>query len=66
MKEYRFRVDLCGGYTDGFITVKADDEGNAYDKATEYVGKKLYEAFPELDIEYNVEVYEEYDTEEDE
>lgn len=56
LKEYHFYVQICGGYADGNITIKAESESEAYDEAIEYVGSKLYNAFPELDIEYNVEI----------
>lgn len=54
---------LCGGYCGGYIHVNADDEDDAYDKAIEYVGPRLYKAFPELDIEYSVELYDESESE---
>lgn len=56
MKGYRFVVCLCGGYANGEITVKARNEDDAYEEAMKYVGKKLREALPDLDIEYNVEI----------
>lgn len=59
MKTYKFCVILCGGYCGGYIYVDADDEDDAYDKAIEYVGPRLYKAFPELDIEYSVELCDE-------
>lgn len=58
MKEYKCYVSLCGGYTDGFLKVKAANEDKAYDKAMDLVVKRLVKAFPELDIDYNVEVEE--------
>lgn len=54
---------LCGGYCGGYIHVNADDEDDAYDKAIEYVGRRLYKAFPELDIEYSVELCDESESE---
>lgn len=65
LKEYNFYVQICGGYADGNIVIKAKSESEAYDEAIEYVGNKLYNAFPELDIEYNVEIDEEDEEEED-
>lgn len=55
MKEYKFAVSLCGGWCNGHITVEADDEEEAYEKAMDHVVGKLVESFPDLDIEYNVE-----------
>lgn len=60
MKEYKFFVDLCNGTCNGHLTVKAKDEDDAYEKAMYMVGKRLLKAFPELDIEYNVELDYEY------
>lgn len=65
LKEYHFYVQICGGYADGKITVEAVSESEAYDKAIDYVGNKLYDALPELDIEYSVEIDEEDEEEED-
>ena len=59
MKEYKFAVILCGRYTDGTIIVKANDEDYAYEKAMDYVSKRLCKAFPELGIDFNVECVEE-------
>ena len=53
---YKFEVILCGGYTSGEIEILAKDEDEAYNKALEIVGKRLYKAFPELGIDYNVEM----------
>lgn len=55
MNEYEFAVSLCGGYANGTIVIEAENDDAAYEKALEYVGQKLYEAFPELDIDYTVE-----------
>lgn len=55
MNEYKFAVIICGGYTNGEVTIEAEDEDMAYAKALEYVGTRLFKAFPELDIEYSVE-----------
>ena len=58
-KEYKFLVNMCGGWCNGTLVIKAEDEDEAYDKAMDYVGDKLSDAFPELDIPYGVELYEE-------
>lgn len=55
MNTYKFAVSLCGGWCGGFLEFEADNEDTAYEKATDYVVQKLVEAFPELDIEYDVE-----------
>ena len=55
MKTYKFAVSLCGGWCNGGINIKAKNEEEAYDKAMDYVVNKLVQAFPMLDIEYNVE-----------
>ena len=65
MKEYKFVVSLCGGYAGGEISVKAEDEDSAYDKAMALVGEKLNSAFPTLIIDYAVELAEGYDDESD-
>ena len=54
--KYKFAVILCGGYAGGTLKVQANDEDEAYEKAMEIVGNKLYEAFPTLSIDYNVEM----------
>ena len=59
MKEYKYYVDLCGGSCGGVMTIKAKDADDAYVKAMEDVGTRLYQTFPDLDIEYNVEIIEE-------
>lgn len=55
-KEYEFAVMLCGGYTEGKIVIKAENENAAYSKAMDYVAERLCGAFPDLDIEYSVEM----------
>lgn len=63
MKEYEFLVSLCDGWCEGTITVKAKDYETAYDKAFVSVGKKLYNAFPTLDIVYEIEPADDYEEE---
>ena len=55
MKTYKFAVSLFGVWCGGHINIEADNEDDAHNKAIDYVVGKLVEAFPELDIEYNVE-----------
>ena len=55
MKTYKFAVSLCRGWCNGNISIDANNEEEAYDKAMDYVVDKLVKAFPTLDIEYNVE-----------
>lgn len=64
MKEYKFYVILCGGYCSEEMTIKAKDSDEAYDKAMDDIRQKLYKTFPDLDIEYNVEIVEDEDNEE--
>ena len=59
MKAYRFLVSFCNGWCDGFLAVKAFDEDSAYDKAMDIVVTRLANSFPELGIDYNVELYDE-------
>ena len=54
MREYDFEVIICSEKCDGCVTVEASDKDDAINKAIKYVGDKLYEALPELDIEYGV------------
>lgn len=56
MKEYEFYVRLCGGFCDGTIKIEAENEDEAYGKAVELVGDKLTDAFPELDIEFDIDL----------
>ena len=57
MEKYKYKLCLCDGrFATGHIEVYAEDEESAYDKAVEIVGTKLYAAFPELEIEYYVEL----------
>lgn len=56
MKEYKYKLRLCDGYLcDGVLTVLAENEEESYSKAIEHVGMKLYQAFPELSIDYSLE-----------
>ena len=55
MKTYKLLVSLCGGWCNGFLEIEAENEDVAYNKAMDFVADKLVEAFPMLDIHYNVE-----------
>lgn len=55
MKTYKFAVSLCCGWCSGHINIEANGEDDAQNKAMDYVVGKLVEAFPDLDIEYDVE-----------
>ena len=55
MKTYKFAVSLCGGWCNGRINIDAENEEEATEKAMDHVVNKLVQAFPTLDIEYNVE-----------
>lgn len=55
MKTYKFLVSLCGGWCNGFLEIEAENEDIAYNKAMDFVVDKLVDAFPMLDIHYNVE-----------
>jgi hypothetical protein len=58
MKDFLFQVYINERLCGGVLTVSAKGENEAEQKAMEIVGAKLYEALPELDIEYSVELYE--------
>lgn len=59
MNEYLFKLRLCDGYEcGGTIKINANNEKDAYNSVIEYVGTKLYQAFPELSIDYSVELVE--------
>lgn len=54
-KMFNFKVVLCNGnYCKGNISVFAENETVAEDMALTFVGERLSEAFPTLDIEYSV------------
>ena len=56
MKEFKYQVAFCDGYfCDGYIKVEANNEDDAYNKATDYVLGKLANAFPELGIDVYIE-----------
>lgn len=53
--DYQFKVSINGARCEGSVSVKAVDSDDAYQKAQEKVSDRLCRAFPELDIEYDVE-----------
>lgn len=55
MKTYEFLVSLCHGWCEGCLKFEADNEDAAYVKAQDYVVDRLFAAFPELGIDYDVE-----------
>lgn len=61
MNKYKFLVSICGGWCNGTLVFYAKDEDEAYDMVMGHVGEQLSETFPELDIPYSVELYEEGD-----
>ena len=63
MNEYKYKVNFGDGYqADGEISVFGLNEYNAQQDALRMVGEKLHSAFPELDIEYSLELIEEDDS----
>lgn len=60
-KKYSFYVSLCHGWCDGAISVYAKDEDAARDRVENEINKRLCKAFPELSIDYNVELVEDED-----
>lgn len=56
MQEFDYEVYINDRKCDGIMTVEATDADDAYGKAVEIVGSKLYHALPELDIEYMIVV----------
>ena len=60
MKEYNFRVCFGEGrLVNGVYSVRAEDEEAATETALSEICQKLYNAFPELDIEVTIELEEE-------
>lgn len=55
MKEYKFSVSICGGWCNGHLVFEAENEEAAYEDAMDYVVGRLMAAFPELDMDYDVE-----------
>lgn len=60
MKEYNFKVCFGEGrWANGVYSVQAEDEDAAIATALSEICHKLYNTFPELDIEVTVELEEE-------
>ena len=60
LNNYQARVSFCDGkWCGGTIVVEGYSVEDARETAIDYIGVKLYKAFPELDIEYSVEIIEE-------
>lgn len=57
-KRYEFYVKLCGGYANGTISIDARSQEQAHQKIEDIVVDKLCKAFPDLEIEYDVELKE--------
>lgn len=55
MKTYRFAVSLCHGWCNGFLGVKADNEDEAYAIVMDIIYVRLTNAFPSLEIDFDVE-----------
>lgn len=63
MNEYKYKVNFGDGYqADGEISVFGLNEYNAQHDALRMVGEKLHSAFPDLDIEYSLELIDEDDS----
>lgn len=63
MNEYKYKVNFGDGYqADGEISVFGLNEYNAQQDALRMVGEKLHSAFPDLDIEYSLELIDEDDS----
>lgn len=56
MQKFDYEVYINDKKCNGVMTVEATDADDAYGKAVEIVGGKLYHALPELDIEYMISV----------
>lgn len=56
----QYDLDINFNRVTGKITIDAESEGDAIDKALDYVDKQLANALPELDIEIEAEVSECY------
>lgn len=56
MNKYKFAVELCGGYCSGFITVESTNWEDAKEKAMDSFVDRWCKAFPELNVDYNVEL----------
>lgn len=62
-KEYVFKIFISDKYV-GKMSVIADSVEDAYNTMLEIIGHRSYKAFPELDIEYSVQIIEDGDDKE--
>jgi hypothetical protein len=62
-KEYVFKIFISDKYV-GKMSVIADSVKDAYDTMLEIIRHRSYKAFPELDIEYSVQIIEDGDDKE--
>lgn len=62
-KEYVFKIFISDKYV-GKMSVIADSVKDAYDTMLEIIRHRSYKAFPELDIEYSIELCDESEVEE--
>ncbi len=61
-KEYVLKIFIFDKYV-GKMSIMADSVEDAYNTMLETIGHRLYKAFPELDIEYSVELCDESESE---
>lgn len=62
-KEYVFKIFISDKYV-GKMSVIADSVEDAYNTMLEIIRHRSYKAFPELDIEYSVQIIEDGDDKE--
>ena len=57
MNKYKFELEICGGYPcGGLIEVEANGYDTAVEKAQDSFVNRWIKTFPELDVDYNVEL----------
>lgn len=61
-KKYILKIFISDKYV-GKMSIMADSVEDAYNTMLETIGHRLYKAFPELDIEYSVELCDESESE---
>lgn len=59
MNEFEFKVLINERECNGVMSVEAENTDEAYEKAVELVGSRLFAVLPELDIEYEIRMIEE-------
>lgn len=62
-KKYTLKIFISDKYV-GKMSVMADSVEDAYNTMLETIGHRLYRAFPELEIEYSVQIIEDGDDKE--